>query len=84
MSDTSRNTKSPEAWAAQILLHAHAIAACPEHGFMRLKFDHTSLDYAHALAAAAPYPGKSKASSAAIPDEYLDGTGDECPACSVE
>lgn len=84
MSDTSRNTKSPEAWAAQILLHAHAIAACPEHGFMRLKFDHTSLDYAHALAAAAPYPGKSKASSAAILDEYLDGIGDECPACSVE
>ncbi|MDB5657306.1 MAG: hypothetical protein JWQ94_4919 [Tardiphaga sp.] len=68
MSDTSRNTKSPEAWAAQILLHAHAIAPCPEHGFMRLKFDHTSLDYAHALAAATPYPGKSKANSAAILD----------------
>jgi hypothetical protein len=74
--------QSPDVWAQQILLHAHAIAACPEHGFMRLKFDHTSLDYAHALAAAA-FPGMSKAKSAALLDDYLKGIGDECPACSL-
>lgn len=74
--------QSPEVWAQQILLHAHAIAACPTHGFMRLKFDHSSLDYARALAAAAPYPGTSKARSAALLEDYLEGIGDECPACS--
>jgi hypothetical protein len=82
MSDAKRKKTSPEAWAAEILLHANAIASCPEHGFMRLKFNHASLDYAHALAAAAPFPGKSKAQSAEVLDEYLDGIGDECPACS--
>jgi hypothetical protein len=80
MADTKQ---SADAWAAQILLHAHAITSCPEHGFMRLKFDHTSLDYAYALAAAAPYPGTSKAASAAILDDCLSGIGDECPACST-
>jgi hypothetical protein len=75
--------QSPEVWAQQILLHAHAIAACPDHGFMRLKSDHTSLDYAHALAAAAPYLGMSKAKSVALLDDYLEGIGDECPACST-
>jgi hypothetical protein len=75
--------RSPEVWAQQILLHSHAIAACPDHGFMRLKFDQTSLDYAHALAAAAPFPGMSKAKSASLLDDYLEGIGDECPACSM-
>ena len=78
---TAKKTESPDAWATRILLHSHAIAPCAEHGYMRLKFHHAAIDYAHALAAADPLPGKSKAKSAETLDEFLDGLGDECPAC---
>ena len=78
---TARQPESPDAWATRILLHSHAIAPCSEHGFMRLRYHHAALDYAHALAAADPLPGKSKAKSAEALDEFLDGLGDDCPAC---
>ena len=73
--------ESPDVWATRILLHSHAIAPCAEHGYMRLKFHHAAIDYAHALAAADPLPGKSKAKSAETLDEFLDSLGDDCPAC---
>lgn len=76
-----KKVESPDAWATRILLHSHAIAPCAEHGFMRLRFHHAALDYAHALAAADPLPGKSKAKSAETLDEFLDGLSDDCPAC---
>lgn len=66
----SDRKQSPEVWAAQVLLHAHSIASCPDHGFMPLTVDRTSLDYAHALAAAA-----QAARSAEIPGEYLEVSG---------
>ena len=78
---TPRKAESPDAWATRILLHSHAIAPCAEHGFMRLRFHHAAIDYAHALAAADPLPGKSKAKSAETLDEFLDNLGDDCPAC---
>ena len=48
---------------------------------MRLRFHHGAIDYAHALAAADPLPGKSKAKSVEALDEFLDGLNDDCPAC---
>jgi hypothetical protein len=54
-------------------LSFRAVFLIGEENFMRLKFDRTALNYSHALAAAAPYPGKSNANSAAILDEHLDG-----------
>lgn len=77
----AKTAESPEAWATRILLHSHAIAPCAEHGYMRLRFHHAALDYAHSLAAADPLPGKSKAKSAETLDEFIDGLGDDCPAC---
>jgi hypothetical protein len=77
----SKQAESPDAWATRILLHSHAIAPCAEHGFMRLKFHHAAFDYARALAAADPLPGKSKTKSVEALDEFIDGLGDDCPAC---
>jgi hypothetical protein len=76
-----RKPEAADHWAARILLHAHAIAPCPEHGFMRLRFHHAAIDYAHALAASDPLPGKSKAKCVAVLDDFLDGLSDDCPAC---
>lgn len=70
-----------EQWATRILLHAHAIAPCPEHGYMRLRFSHQGLDYAHALAEHERYPGMSKAKCIEAVDQLLDCLSDECPAC---
>jgi hypothetical protein len=70
-----------EQWATRILLHAHAIAPCPDCGFMKLKFSHQGLDYAHALAEHDRYPGKSKVKCIEAVDEIFDSLGDECPGC---
>ncbi|MDB5653163.1 MAG: hypothetical protein JWQ94_776 [Tardiphaga sp.] len=77
----ANRAESPDVWATRILLHSHAIAPCAVHGFMKLKFHHAAIDYAHALAAADPLPGTSKAKSAEILDGFLDGLSDDCPAC---
>jgi len=76
-----KTIETPEQWATGLLLQSHAIAPCAEHGFMRLRFHHAAIDYAHALAAKHPLPGKSKAKSIAVLDEVLDGLSDDCPAC---
>lgn len=70
-----------EQWATRILLNAHAIAPCPDCGFMKLKFSHQGLDYARALAEHDRYPGKSKGKCIEAVDEIFDSLGDECPGC---
>ena len=68
-------------WALGVLLHAHAIVACPDCGFMRLKPSPYGLDYAHALAEFQPFPGKSKIKCIEAIDTVFDSLGDECPEC---
>lgn len=68
-------------WATRILLHAHAIAPCPEHGYMKLRFSHQGMDYAHALAEHDPYPGKSKVKCVEAVDGLFNELLDECPGC---
>ena len=70
-----------ESWATNILLQAHAIEPCPDHGYMRLKFDYAAIDHAHAIAEHRPYRGRSKATCVAVIDELLDNLADTCPAC---
>ncbi len=80
-SPTHRRGQSVEEWASRTLLHAHAIAHCPEHGYMRLKFSHSSIEYARALASQEPFPKLGRAKSVAALDHFLDGLSDDCPAC---
>lgn len=81
MAQMKQKRETLDGWATGILLQAHAIAPCPDHGFMRLRFNHRSVDYAHALATHQPYKGLSKAKCIVVIDEVLDGLGDQCPAC---
>jgi hypothetical protein len=48
---------------------------------MRLKFSHASIQYARALASQEPFPKLGSAKSVVALDEFLDGLGDDCPAC---
>jgi hypothetical protein len=71
-----------EKWATQILLNAHAIEACPDCGFKKLKFDHSAVGYAHDLAKQNRFPGLPSAKCIEAVDEVLDGLGDDCPVCT--
>ncbi len=59
-----RKKETIDQWATRILLHAHATSACLDHGYMRPRFGHQGLDYAHALPKHDPYPGRSAPVSA--------------------
>ncbi|MDO8978857.1 MAG: hypothetical protein Q7V17_06465 [Afipia sp.] len=77
----SRKAVQIENWATDTLLRANLIAACPEHGYMRLRFNHAAIDYAHALAEHAPFPGMTAGQSRDAVDKALDRLSDDCPAC---
>jgi hypothetical protein len=71
-----------EMWAADLLMEAHAIAPCHEHGYMRLRHSHHAVDYAISLAEHRKFSGKNKKERKAAVERVLDGLGDECPACT--
>ena len=77
----SRKAVQIENWATDTLLRANLIAACPDHGYMRLRFNHAALDYVHALAEHSPFPGISAGRAREAIDEVLDGLSDDCPDC---
>lgn len=68
-----------EMWAADLLMEAHAIAPCPDHGYMRLRHSHHAVDYALSLAEHRTSSGKKERIAAV--ESVLDGLSDECPAC---
>jgi hypothetical protein len=78
---SSRKAVQIENWATDTLLRANLIAACPDHGYMRLRFSHAAMDYAYALAEHAPFPGMTTVQSRDAIDETLDRLSDDCPAC---
>lgn len=70
-----------EMWATDLLLEAHAIIACPDHGYMRLRHSHHAIDYAKDLAEHRKFSGKKKIERISAVEDVLDGLGDTCPAC---
>jgi hypothetical protein len=76
-----RTVTSLSAWATDILLEAHAIAPCPEHGYFRLRHSHHAVDYATSLAEYREFPGKTRKQRAKAVGKVLDSLADTCPAC---
>ena len=77
-----KNDQEPlEMWATDLLLEAHVIAACPDHGYMRLRHSNHAVEYAKDLAEHRKFSGKNKKERIAAVDDVLDGLGDVCPAC---
>jgi hypothetical protein len=48
---------------------------------MRLNFSHAAIEYARSMASHEPFPKLGKAKSVSALNEFLDGLGDDCPAC---
>jgi hypothetical protein len=68
-------------WATDILLEAHVIAPCPDHGFMRLHHSQQAVDYALSLAEHRKFSGKNRDQRRFAVENILDSLADECPAC---
>lgn len=76
-----RAVTSLSTWATDILLEAHAIAPCPDHGYLRLRHSHHALDYATSLAEHREFAGKTRKQRVKAVSKVLDGLADTCPAC---
>jgi hypothetical protein len=68
-------------WALGVLLEAHAIKECDEHGHMRDRSDPHALEHAREMAVHHPFPGTSPDQSLAAIDEVMSSIGDTCPEC---
>lgn len=84
MAKKNKNANGKETldmWATDILLEAHAISACPDHGYMRLRHSHHAIDYAKDLAQHRKFSGRNKRERIAAVEDVLDGLADSCPGC---
>ncbi len=70
-----------EGWALGILLEAHAVTQCHEHGHMRDRTDPHAWDHARDIARQEPFPGTSPDKAVAAVDEVMRSIGDTCPEC---
>ena len=74
--------RSLRGWAIGLLMEAHAIRECEEHGHIRDRTDPDAWAHARAHAAADPYPGAPPAEAVAALDEVMRSIGDTCPECN--
>jgi hypothetical protein len=77
----ANKSQTLEMWATDLLLEAHAIYACPDHGYMRLRHSHHAVDYAKDLAEHRKFSGKNKRERVCAIEKVLDGLGDSCSGC---
>jgi hypothetical protein len=64
-----------------VLLEAHAIRECYEHGHMKDRTDPHALEHAREIARQEPFRGTSSEQSLAAIDEVMNSIGDTCPEC---
>jgi hypothetical protein len=68
-------------WALGVLLEAHAIRECDQHGHMKDRADPHALEHAHQIARHEPFPGTSPDHAVAAIDDVMQSIGDTCPDC---
>jgi hypothetical protein len=81
MPKSKNDRETLEMWATDLLQEAHAIVACPDHGYMRLRHSQHAIDYARDLAKHRKFSGKNKKERVAAVEDVVDGLGDACPGC---
>lgn len=75
------SARALDGWAIGVLLEAHAIRICEQHGFMQCRGDPDARDRALATARAHPPAGLSGEAAVASLHDMLSGMGDTCPEC---
>jgi hypothetical protein len=81
MAKNKNDAETLSMWATDILLEAHAIAPCTDHGYLRLRHSHHAVEYARSIAEQRKFSGKNKKERLKAIDKVLDGLADTCPAC---
>lgn len=81
MAKNKNDAETLSMWATAILLEAHAIAPCADHGYLRLRNSHHAVDYARSIAEHRKFSGKNKKERVKAIDKILDKLADTCPAC---
>jgi hypothetical protein len=81
MAKNKNDAETLSMWATNILLEAHAIAPCADHGYLRLRHSHHAVEYARSIAEQRKFSGKNKKERLKAIDKVLDGLADTCPAC---
>jgi len=71
-----------QGWALGVLLEAHAIRECDEHGHMKDRSDPHALEHAREAARVEPFPGTAPDQAVAAIDEVMRSIGDTCPGCN--
>ncbi|MEA2836454.1 MAG: hypothetical protein QOD89_1004 [Bradyrhizobium sp.] len=73
--------RTVRSWALGVLLEAHAIRECDEHGHMKDRTDPHALQHALQVARQEPFPGISSDQAVAAIDDVMNSIGDTCPEC---
>jgi hypothetical protein len=74
-------TRTLRGWAISVLLDAHAIRECGDHGWMQDRTDPHAREHALDIARSDPPPGATPKAAAVAVSEVLDSIGDACPEC---
>jgi hypothetical protein len=74
--------RSLQGWALGVLLEAHAIRECDEHGHMKDRSDPHALEHAREAARVDPFLGTTPDQAVAAIDEVMRSIGDTCPSCN--
>jgi hypothetical protein len=70
-----------QGWALGLLLEAHAIRECEQHGHMKDRTDPHAFEHAREVARVEPFPGTTPDQAVAALDEVMRSIGDTCPDC---
>jgi hypothetical protein len=77
-------TRTLRGWAVAVLLEAHAIRECEDHGWMRDRADPHARDRAILVAEQDPPAGVSVEQAIKAIKDALSSIGDTCPECPPE
>ena len=73
--------RTVDRWAIGVLMEAHAIHRCEEHGWAKDRADPRAREEAFRIARQDPPGGVSPDQAVAAIRQVLDSIGDTCPEC---
>ena len=81
ITDRRTATRTLRGWAISVLLEAHAIKECGDHGWIQDRADPHAREHALDIALNEPPLGVAPKAAAVAVSEVLDTIGDTCPEC---
>jgi hypothetical protein len=80
MPKDTNDAETVSMWVTDILLEAHAIARCPDHGYLLLGHSQHAADYPRSVAQRREFLGNNKKQRMKAVEKRLGGSPSACPA----